>query len=78
MILTDEDALICDLAETYHVLDYRSLPLLTAATLASGLRSDARIFEAIRRKEKEDKRETETFDSADDFERMRRRIMGGG
>jgi len=78
MIATDEDALVCDLAETYHVLDYRMLPLKTAAALASGLRSDARIFEAIRQKDREAKRETETFESKDDFERMRRRMMGGG
>jgi len=29
MIVTDEDALICDLAETYHIYDYRRLPVLT-------------------------------------------------
>lgn len=43
MIVTDEDALICDLAETYHVYDYRSLPLKTAATLSYGLRENSRI-----------------------------------
>ena len=43
MIRTDETALICDLAETYHVLDWRALPLKTAAALASGLREDSRI-----------------------------------
>ena len=26
MIKTDEDALICDLAETYQIYDYKSLP----------------------------------------------------
>ena len=39
----DEDALICDLAETYQVLDYRSLPVKLVATLSAGLRDDARI-----------------------------------
>ena len=39
----DEDALICDLAETYHVYDYRSLPVQLVATLSAGLRDDARI-----------------------------------
>ena len=39
----DEDALICDLAETYHIYDYRSLPLKTVATLSAGLRDDSRI-----------------------------------
>lgn len=44
MIRTDEDALICDFAEYYHILDYRSLPLDMAATLAVGLRADSRIM----------------------------------
>ena len=43
MIALDEDALICDLAETYHVLNYRELPLRLVATLASGLGPNSRI-----------------------------------
>ena len=43
MISLDEDALICDLAETSHLYDYRSLPLQTVATLAAGLRDNSRI-----------------------------------
>lgn len=43
MIELDEDALICDLAETYHILDYRSLPVKLVATLSAGLRDDSRI-----------------------------------
>ena len=43
MINTDEEALICDLAETYGIFDYRSLPIKTVATLSVGLRADARI-----------------------------------
>lgn len=43
MINTDEHALICDLAETYHVYDYRSLPAFLAATFSVGLRDDSRI-----------------------------------
>lgn len=43
MITTDEDALICDLAETYHIFDYRSLPLSKVATFSVGLRDDSRI-----------------------------------
>ena len=39
----DEAALICDLAETYHILDYRSLPVQLVATLSAGLRDDSRI-----------------------------------
>lgn len=43
MLHEDETAVICDLAETYHVLDYRALPLKTVAALASGLREGSRI-----------------------------------
>lgn len=43
MISLDEDALICDFAETYHIYDYRSLPVKLVATLAAGLRDDSRI-----------------------------------
>lgn len=47
MINTDEDALICDFAETYHIYDYRSLPLHMAWIFACGLRPDSRIGMAI-------------------------------
>lgn len=43
MIATDEDAFICDMAETYRIYDYRSLPISYIATLAAGLRKDSRI-----------------------------------
>lgn len=43
MINLDEDALICDLAETYHIYDYRSLPVQLVATLSAGLRDNSRI-----------------------------------
>lgn len=43
MINTDESALICDFAETYHIYDYRSLPVSLAAIFAVGLRDDSRI-----------------------------------
>lgn len=44
MLATDEDALICDFAETYHVLDFWALDLPLAATLAAGLAPDSRIM----------------------------------
>ena len=47
MLATDEDALICDFAETYHVLNWRGLPLHLAATLAVGLRPNSRIKSAM-------------------------------
>lgn len=43
MIKLDEDALICDLAETYRIYDYRSLPVKLVATLSAGLRDNSRI-----------------------------------
>ena len=48
MILMDEDALVCDMAEVYGVLDMYSLPLMTLATLATGLRADSRIMLKLR------------------------------
>ena len=39
----DEDALICDMAETYGVFNLFELPPQLAATLAVGLREDSRI-----------------------------------
>lgn len=43
MIRTDEEALICDLAETYRIYDYRQLPLNRIAVFSVGLRNDSRI-----------------------------------
>ena len=42
-----EDAVICDFAETYHVLDLRALALPLAATLAAGLAPDSRIMRKL-------------------------------
>lgn len=39
--------MICDLAETYHILDYTELPPTLVATLVVGLRDDARIKQKI-------------------------------
>lgn len=43
MIKTDEDALICDLAETYHIYDYKQLPASMVAVFSYGLKDDSRI-----------------------------------
>lgn len=43
MIALDEQALICDLAEVYHIYNYRSLPLKLVATLSAGLGDNSRI-----------------------------------
>lgn len=34
---------MCDLAETYHIYDYKRLPVTQVAALAVGLRDDSRI-----------------------------------
>lgn len=47
MIGMGEDELICDFAETYHILDIYALPIELTATLACGLREDARILRKI-------------------------------
>lgn len=43
MVACDEHALKCDLAETYNIYDYESLPLQTVAILAIGLGDESRI-----------------------------------
>lgn len=48
MLNLDEDAVICDLAETYQVYDWRSLPLTMVATFCCGLRANSRIMQKIR------------------------------
>lgn len=47
MIKIDENALICDLAETYHIYNYRQLPADLVAVFSVGLRENARIKMAI-------------------------------
>lgn len=47
MAALDETALICDFAEVYHVLDWRQLPVFTAAALAAGLGPNSRIARKI-------------------------------
>ena len=39
--------MICDLAETYHVYDYKSLPVELVATFVSGLRDDSRLYKQV-------------------------------
>lgn len=43
MLNADEEALICDLAETYQIFNYREMSPLLVATLAVGLRENSRI-----------------------------------
>lgn len=37
-----EDEMICDFAETYHILNWRGLPIRLSAVLAFGLSEDSR------------------------------------
>lgn len=43
MLAEGRDELICDFAETYHVLDFWALPIPLMATLAAGLRENSRV-----------------------------------
>lgn len=43
MLNVDRNAVICDLAETYGIYNYRELPAGTVAALAAGLRDNSRI-----------------------------------
>lgn len=43
MISVDEDALVCDLAETYQIYDYKQLPSSMVAVFSCGLRETSRI-----------------------------------
>lgn len=47
MIAEDEDALICDLAETYGVMNMEELPVDLLATLSCGLRENSRIKQKL-------------------------------
>lgn len=43
MIAVDENALMCDLAETYGIYNYRQLPPTLVAVFSLGLRENSRI-----------------------------------
>ena len=42
-LATEKDALLCDLAETYRIYDYRSIPVRMLATFVAGLDEDSRV-----------------------------------
>lgn len=44
MMKIDQYALQCDFAETYHIYDYKALPLSKVALFSAGLRHDSRIM----------------------------------
>lgn len=39
--------MICDLAEVYHIFDYKSLPVTLVAVLTYGLKRDARVWKKM-------------------------------
>lgn len=43
MLSVDETAVICDLAETYNIYNYKELPCSRVALFAIGLRENSRI-----------------------------------
>lgn len=47
MVTDDETALVCDLAESYGVYNYRSLSLRTVAQLVAGLGVNSRISKKV-------------------------------
>ena len=47
MVADDEDSLICDFAQYYHVLSWRALPLSLSATLAAGLPPESRCMQKL-------------------------------
>lgn len=76
MIALDEQALVCDLAEVYHIFDYRSLPVKLVATLSSGLGDNSRI----KKKARNETVDTDTFLMAIIADRLARLeyVMTGG
>lgn len=47
MLRVDEDAVLCDFAETYHIYDIYQLPCRYVSALAAGLRDDSRIRQKL-------------------------------
>lgn len=124
MMAVGEDELICDLAETYHIYDYRSLSPRMAAVFSCGLRNNSRIKKKLSGREYDidntllnvmiydcvnwlrwtktqaahdggdppepmlnkmlgyedssENTDVQTYDSAEEFEAARRRILEGG
>lgn len=121
MMKLDKEALLCDLAETYHIYDYKQLPLSAVAVFSCGLRENSRIkmkmneqlvpletlllagisdklsillwfnskdgqknqnrptsiLESLSGSEPQQKNEV-VFDSGEDFEKTRQKLLNGG
>ncbi len=77
MLSADRDAVLCDMAETYGVLEMEKLPCRRLATLAAGLRADSRIMLRLRQMPQDDSGEIMAFDTAQDFIAARAAAIGG-
>lgn len=75
MVNAGKDALVCDLAEQYGVLDWRVHSAMFIATLAAGLRPHARIWPILEAMERTDA--ARGFASGEDFDTARKRILKG-
>lgn len=48
MITEDENAYICDMAQYYHIYDYKSIPIDLVVILSAGLPDDSRIMRKLK------------------------------
>lgn len=119
ILIEYEDIVICDLAETYGIYDYKKLPMNVIASLILGLREESRLQQKLQNsktslgnyllagildrlsilvwtKTKDGQKgankpkmiidtlvenknsENKTFNSGEDFEREKERILKGG
>ena len=79
MLSVDRDAVICDMAQTYGVLEMNKLPARLAATLAAGMPADSRIMLRLQQMPQADSGgEIMAFDTAEDFIAARAAAIGGG
>lgn len=73
MLALDEEALICDLAQCYGILDHEALPPWKLAVLAKGLGPESRIKQAVFAKLAEAPQAPER--SLEEFEAERERFL---
>jgi len=74
-----EDELICDMAEIYHIYDYRAMKARYIATLTLGLPPRSRVMSRLLAEHKKQMDPLyEVFSSPADFETARQLIAFGG
>lgn len=67
------DELICDLAETYGVLEYEALDTRLVASLVWGLRAGSRVIMRVKASRTEEETNVQLFDDVEAFEAARRK-----